>query len=908
MILLVVSSLFSAMLSQEQLMPISKSRDSYTPAAAYGGGKFLMVWQSGRILPGDLRNGPNYQSDLVACRVNASGELLDQTPFVIADTIDLKQLPRVAYGTNIFLVVWQDLRNGKDWDVYASRVTPDGEVLEPNGILVSGGVRNQAMPRVAWDGNNFNVIWQDGRSDEKYEVYMARVSTSGTVLDPNGLLVATGISHCVAPVVAPTETDGKVFTFSVGTDRTFAGVYQFPVSPTTGIFVSDGVVESQPAYSLLHTDVPAQLPIRTVPLAIAKGGSSYLISWRTDIPGGRGNTRIANNMALFNLSGERFADLCYSKASSTDCKTMNPDASWDGNNFVVVWHERSLGSTFDFYESVVAAVISENGELVDSLATIAGNSSAGALEACVSSDPLSGNTLIAYEKLPTLSTVPVTIAYRLTNADRSKGYVSVVVVDSSTGQQIKTAVTMQIVLSGTVIASKESNTGVIRLSADSGSGYSVNIIAAGYGSKMNIPLHLEGGKTVNMTVNLQRLPIVGIDIALDSTVMHTNSTTKLVVYSIHSDNSKMVIDSTITLSWISRNQTAITVNNASLSTGTVGGEGYVVATMLSAGHSDSLLVRVVKPYQTPVYHWKLDENSGTTSVDASGNGNTVTLQGGTSWVSGRYANAVELDGVDNYLSTSTSIFNPTVFTLCLWFKTTSTSGGRLIGFGNKMTGASTDYDRDLTINATGTVSFRCYPGSEKKITSVATFNDGEWHHVAASLSSLGMRLFVDGQFVASDSSVTSAEGYNGYWKIGYSNTPYYQGTLDDIRVYGTGLSAEDVASLYTDTTTYSTEKESPLVMMVDKPSVSASPNPFNPVVSIKIDLNGNSNLQLRIIDIRGRLVADLTSKLNSMAFSNIYGRDIRKIEWNASGFPSGIYIVSLNSGGFETRKKIILAK
>jgi hypothetical protein len=35
-----------------------------------------------------------------------------------------------------FLIVWQDKRNG-DWDVYGSRVTPAGEVLDPAGILIS---------------------------------------------------------------------------------------------------------------------------------------------------------------------------------------------------------------------------------------------------------------------------------------------------------------------------------------------------------------------------------------------------------------------------------------------------------------------------------------------------------------------------------------------------------------------------------------------------------------------------------------------------------------------------------------------------------------------------------------------------------------------------------------------------
>jgi len=48
--------------------------------------------------------------------------------------------------------------------------------------------------------------------------------------------------------------------------------------------------------------------------------------------------------------------------------------------------------------------------------------------------------------------------------------------------------------------------------------------------------------------------------------------------------------------------------------------------------------------------WKLDETSGTTANDATGNGNHGTLFNGPQWVSGVFAGALHLDGSDDYVA------------------------------------------------------------------------------------------------------------------------------------------------------------------------------------------------------------------------------------------------------------------
>jgi PKD repeat protein len=86
------------------------------------------------------------------------------------------------------------------------------------------------------------------------------------------------------------------------------------------------------------------------------------------------------------------------------------------------------------------------------------------------------------------------------------------------------------------------------------------------------------------------------------------------------------------------------------------------------------------------------------------------------------------------------------------------------------------------------------------VTTPASYNNGQWHHVVATQSSNGMKLYVDGALVGTNPN-TGAEDYPGYWKVGGDNTwgssnAYFDGTIDEVAVYLSELSATRVAAHY----------------------------------------------------------------------------------------------------------------
>ena len=78
------------------------------------------------------------------------------------------------------------------------------------------------------------------------------------------------------------------------------------------------------------------------------------------------------------------------------------------------------------------------------------------------------------------------------------------------------------------------------------------------------------------------------------------------------------------------------------------------------------------------------------------------------------------------------------------------------------------------------------------------------------------------------------------------------------------------------------------------------PNPFNPLTTIEFQLDIDSDVELSIYDVNGRLV--------DVLYSNFLESGYHSYEWNASNQSSGLYIVNLKSNNKVHKSKIMLIK
>jgi len=132
------------------------------PAVAYGDGVYLIVWQEGY-------NGLGGTGDIFGLRLDGGGRALDKQPIRICAAKGIQDSPAVTFCGHSFLVAWSDLRNGHDYDVYTALVDKEGRASKP--FLFAGGKGGQANPAIAFDGWSMClVVWQDFRSGKYFEV------------------------------------------------------------------------------------------------------------------------------------------------------------------------------------------------------------------------------------------------------------------------------------------------------------------------------------------------------------------------------------------------------------------------------------------------------------------------------------------------------------------------------------------------------------------------------------------------------------------------------------------------------------------------------------------------------------------------------------------------------------------
>jgi hypothetical protein len=199
-----------------------------------------------------------------------------------------------------------------------------------------------------------------------------------------------------------------------------------------------------------------------------------------------------------------------------------------------------------------------------------------------------------------------------------------------------------------------------------------------------------------------------------------------------------------------------------------------------------------------VGYWTLDDGSGSVATDSSGNGDNGALANFSSdnsgWVSGAVGSgALQFNGTDEVTAPDLGASNPSFdgasFTIAFWFKTTAGPNSVMVGLGRY---------RDCRIGWNPAGSLNCtLDGSNSNLTNSTAINDGSWHHAAFTVTPSQQVIYIDGVQKISG-NIGSTENTPNAVTMGnraWNDTPF-NGTLDDVRVYGRALSAGEISQLF----------------------------------------------------------------------------------------------------------------
>lgn len=193
--------------------------------------------------------------------------------------------------------------------------------------------------------------------------------------------------------------------------------------------------------------------------------------------------------------------------------------------------------------------------------------------------------------------------------------------------------------------------------------------------------------------------------------------------------------------------------------------------------------------------WKFEDGSGTTVADASGAGNSGTITGSPTWVSGRTGQALQFSSSGQYVSRTVSA-SATVYTVSAWIQYNGSvpisSIKVAFSYGS---GSSGTIWMGYASNGRLAVS-----NSSVDLTSSTVVNDTNWHHVAVVVSGGTMTGYADGALLGSQ-SIVSRPGNT--LKVGdYTSSGFaFTGKVDDVRVYNRALTAAEISTLYGTQTT-----------------------------------------------------------------------------------------------------------
>jgi hypothetical protein len=204
-----------------------------------------------------------------------------------------------------------------------------------------------------------------------------------------------------------------------------------------------------------------------------------------------------------------------------------------------------------------------------------------------------------------------------------------------------------------------------------------------------------------------------------------------------------------------------------------------------------LLVAVCFQSHAQVGLWRFNNNAN----DDSGNSLNATLNGSPSYTTDARegSHALSLNGSTQYAT----IGNPSTLpsgtsarTISAWAKTTTISGAHwIMSYGTASTGQAMYIGQNGTSLVGG--------GFSDDISVTSYWATNTWHHICLTYDGTTARLYADGVEVANAAKTWNLALFRTNFGRGINNNQYWSGTIDDVRIYNTALTATQVQALAT---------------------------------------------------------------------------------------------------------------
>lgn len=330
---------------------------------------------------------------------------------------------------------------------------------------------------------------------------------------------------------------------------------------------------------------------------------------------------------------------------------------------------------------------------------------------------------------------------------------------------------------------------------------------------------------------------------------------------------------------------------------------------------------------TPNAAWyALDDGAGAAAADSSGNGNNGVVVNAV-WTAGIVGGALGFDGAGDYVRVANYPKPASTMSVAAWVVADSRPGWASIAknwagdtgaFHLGLYSGDGDLEVQIAESDGGVVSLR----------ECAPIPLGEWQHVVVVADGAEVRLYRNANLVARapyDGTLKTTRPAlgigvklnNGGTAPDASAPGYWDGLIDDVRIYDRAICHNELAALYAFgvVTGVSGGDDGGDVDGEGRDAADASsasfaleqnePNPFRPPAHIRFRLPAASPVALSVYDVSGRRIADLV-KGPLAAGEHVALWDGRGADGRAA--PAGVYVYRLSAGAATAVRKMHLLR
>ena len=216
--------------------------------------------------------------------------------------------------------------------------------------------------------------------------------------------------------------------------------------------------------------------------------------------------------------------------------------------------------------------------------------------------------------------------------------------------------------------------------------------------------------------------------------------------------------------------------------------------------TDTVQILDGSPFQS-IATYQLDGDANDLTGNYNGTASNVTYS------TGKFGQAGVFNGSSSYIDINYRLAANPSYSMSCWFNTSSTS--QMAIYSDVDSNADSHTARiALRLMSSGNFGLLMGDGSSSwynESTSSSSYLDGNWHHIVQVVNGTSIKLYVDGNTTPiADLTSTVSAGTVGersiiFGRLGHFNGQYFNGTIDQVRIYNKAISAADVTTLYNET-------------------------------------------------------------------------------------------------------------